>query len=532
MSPHAPPAPEAGGRANPDCPGRRLPWHILVPAFVLVAVGGLLIASAGSALRPAAPVRVHAVVFDRTQAAPESAPGEDRDAAPTRAVQAPGWLEAEPFRIACAALADGVVDEMLVLEGERVEAGDIVARLVATDAELAARRAEAELAAAEAELALASAALDAAQADWEHPVERERSVAVALAALAETEAELAQLPSLIEAEVASLDSRREELTRSRTALASGAATDIEIIVLEKQVEAQAAAIDALRRREAILQARRARLDAELTAARRAAELRIEERRALDQAAATVAAAEAALAQARAQRDEARLRLERMTIRAPISGYVQRRLKAPGDKVMMGMDDPHSAHLVHLYDPSRLQARVDVPLADASHVAVGQHCEVVVEVLPDRTFAGEVTRITHEADLQKNTLQVKVRIIDPSPMLRPEMLTRVKFLPREPAPANGQTANRQSILVPKQALARPSDHRQQLVYAIRERRADRGVARAVPVSVLSVDSGWARVRAELHPGDLVALDPASLDNGDHVRVLPDRAQAPAGKGTAR
>ena len=138
-------------------------------------------------------------------------------------------------------------------------------------------------------------------------------------------------------------------------------------------------------------------------------------------------ARAVVARATARRDQDKLRLERMVIRAPITGLVQRRLKVPGDKIMLGMDDPLSAHLLHLYDPERLQVRVDVPLADAAGVFVGQRCEIVVDILPDVVFVGDVTRITHEADLQKNTLQVKVRVIDPDPVLKPEMLTRVRFL---------------------------------------------------------------------------------------------------------
>ena len=63
--------------------------------------------------------------------------------------------------------------------------------------------------------------------------------------------------------------------------------------------------------------------------------------------------------------------------------------------------------MRLYDPKRLQVRVDVPLADAAKVRVGQQAKVVVGVLPDRTFDGEVTRVVHEADIQRNTLQVKV-----------------------------------------------------------------------------------------------------------------------------
>ena len=38
----------------------------------------------------------------------------------------------------------------------------------------------------------------------------------------------------------------------------------------------------------------------------------------------------------------------------------------------------------------------------------------------------MTRILGEADLQRNTLQVKVSLLQPDPKLRPEMLCRAKF----------------------------------------------------------------------------------------------------------
>ena len=43
-----------------------------------------------------------------------------------------------------AALADGIVESILVLEGEPIKAGQVVARMVADDARLAAAKAEAE----------------------------------------------------------------------------------------------------------------------------------------------------------------------------------------------------------------------------------------------------------------------------------------------------------------------------------------------------------------------------------------------------
>ncbi len=521
MSPHAP-APQASG----DAPARtirprRTIRHIVFPALVALGVGMVLLVSARSVLRGATPVSVRPVLFAATEA-PATEQSNATEGTPQRrgtgqSVQAPGWLEADPFFIAAAALADGIVDEMLVLEGERVEKGQVVARLVADDAELSLQRAEAELRAAEAAVALAKANETAARTDWEHPVERTRAVGVAEGALGETEGELAQLPSLVAAEQAVLERLREEFDRLNEAARTGAANPIEVVILAKRVEAQASGVEALAARGAILEAKRERQKAELAAARENAELRIMERRALDASIANLARAEADLAEARVQLAEAELRMERMTIVAPISGFVQRRLKVPGDKAITMMDSPHSAHLLHLYDPEKIQVRVDVPLADAAHVFEGQSCRVVVDVLPDATFAGEVTRITHEADLQKNTLQVKVRVIDPSPLLRPEMLTRVKFLADGQAGANADptptTAPARPVLVSLDCIG--SDGR---AWVIRDRRGERGVASPVTITIDEERGGWALVRStELTPGDLLATTDIELSEGERVRV---------------
>jgi len=495
--------------------------HIVIPSLVALAVGAMLLVSAGEALRPATPVEVAPVVFDRAaDAASAPQPTAADPGMPGPTVQAPGWLEADPFTVACTALADGVVEEVLVLEGERVEAGQVVARLVKRDAEIALTAAAAELAAARAAEQAVQADLAAAQVDWENPVERNRALAVAEASLRETEAELAQLPALIAQERANFERLREEHARLAKAAESGATTGIELLIAARQADAQGAAVEALELSKPILEAQRDRLRAEVEAARRNAELRVAERRALDLASAEAARAASERELAGARLEAARLTLGRMDVVSPISGFVQRRLKMPGDKVMLGMDDPHSSHIVHLYDPAKLQVRVDVPLADASHVRVGQACEVVVDVLPDRTFAGEVTRITHEADLQKNTLQVKVRVIDPSPLLKPEMLTRVRFVAAGRAAGAATTPDAPTVLVPETAVRAEGDR--SFVWVVRDRRDNRGRVEAVTVEAGAggadgVEAGWVRVRAPLRPGDLLAVQPARLGAGDLVEL---------------
>lgn len=444
-------------------------------------------------------------------------------------VQAPGWLEADPYFVAATALTEGVIEEILVLEGERVEAGEVVARLVREDAELLLARAEAEAARARASAAVAAARVEAAETEWSEPVERERAVASARASLAETEAELAQLPSLIDAERATLRRLEEESERARVGFEAGGVNEIEKIIAEQSAAAQRASLGALERERGILEARAERLRAEVRAAERHAELRVEERLALAAARAGLDRARAELADHEAHVAQAELRLERTSVRTPIGGLVQRRLKSPGDKVMLGSDDLRSAQVALVFDPSELQVRVDVPLADASRVFVGQRCEVIAEVLPERSFAGEVSRITHEADLQKNTLEVKVSIDDPPTVFKPEMLARVRFLEAGGASDGGSAGGSVGgagtgegaggVRVPARFVERSGAGA--AVWVVRDRRGDRGTLHRVRVRVEEESGGWAAVSGGLLPTDLAARSRAgfgALSEGDRVRMV--------------
>ncbi|MEM7754944.1 MAG: efflux RND transporter periplasmic adaptor subunit [Planctomycetota bacterium] len=491
----------------------------VVPLAVAVGIATLIGWAAWPVLRPAPEVRTVQAVFDRTTVADTQIIDGPRTNTPT--VQAAGWLEAEPFIIACTALADGVVESIEVLEGEYVERGQIVAQLVAEDSELRLRRAEAVLAQNLARVAEARVTLTAAEDAWEHPVALDRAAEMTAAQLAETEAELARLPMRIEAATATLRRLEEEAKSTAKSATLGATTDLEVIIAEQSAAAQRAEVAALEALRPVLEAQRDRRRAEARAAERDLRLRIEDRRRLDGARAALAAAEADAARATAARDEARLELDRMTIRAPISGYVQRRLKVPGDKVMLGMDSEHSAHLVHLYDPKNLRVRVDVPLADAAHVSVGQAAEVIVEVLPDRTFRGAVLRTTHEADLQKNTLEVQVSVIDPDPILRPEMLTRVKFLPPGGTGPNAEADAAQTrVLIPVEALDTTAAAPR--VWLVTDRANNRGTLSPRSVTVVNEDAGWLTVIGNVPPGSLLAVNPPRRTPGTTVALAKPAA----------
>ncbi len=490
--------------------------HILIPAVLATITLGLLAWSSLSSLTPAKQVRVAQIL----PAATEQEVARSEDLAQRqpfgKTVQAPGWIEPDPYATAAIALADGVVREVLVLEGESVRAGQPVAKLVTDDAQLALNSARSELRLAESEQEMAEARLIAAETDWENPVELDRAVATAKANAAELEARLLQLPSQINEAKATLVARTQEAQLLTKAAAAGSASEIEVIIADAAREAQAAMVESLERQEAILSAQLDRSRADLRAAEENLRLRVQDRLALDGARAASASAEARVERARTAVDEAELRLSRMTVPAPIDGFVLRRLKSPGDKVMLGMDNPSSSHIVEIYDPEMLQVRADVPLAEASHVAVGQSCEVFCEVLPDRAFRGVVTRITNLADLQRNTLEVKVRILDPDPILKPEMLTRVRFLAGGENQRVSDTPKQlERFMVPREAISASGT-----VLVIRERRGLRG--RVMSVNVEEVDSVeedelLAIVSGPLRATDLVVLDRVEVKQGETVQM---------------
>jgi RND family efflux transporter MFP subunit len=182
---------------------------------------------------------------------------------------------------------------------------------------------------------------------------------------------------------------------------------------------------------------------------------------------------------------------------------------------MAMDDVHSSHAVRLYDPKRLQVRVDVPLADAAKVGVGQHATVVVGVLPDKQFDGVVTRVVNEADVQKNTLQVKVAITNPTSELKPEMLARVKFLaPVETGSDGARTA--QAVFAPENVVHRTEGGAK--VWVVDTKR-NVAVHRDIKLGEARQD-GWIAVASGLYPGDQIIADPTHVRDGMKVKVRGD------------
>lgn len=499
--------PDSGQIAGAGVPRPKARWktRVFLPGLLLAGTLGVVGYAARETFVPTVAVEVAPVLVR-----------EDVDAAPagTVVVQAPGWVEADPFAMAVSALADGIVEDVLVLEGARVSAGQVVARLVRDDAELLLREAEAELGLREAERAAAEARLREARRNWEHPIELRRKLETAQAELAEKRAELERWPSELARDLAHVEYMRAELERVRPLREIGQASEIELVRAKQNFAAQQAIVAAQRKREPILKAQVASLEAEVAAAAENLALRIADERAVSEAEATLRRATAAVALAEAKRDTAALELERMEVRSPTDGVVMTRLVEPGSKVLRGMDGAYSAQIVRLYDPEKLQVRVDIPLVEAAKVGVGQRAEVIVDVLPNRVFDGHVTRVVHEADVQKNTLQVKVAIESPSEELKPEMLARARFLAAEHSKAQEPGAVRKLLFVPASALQ--TDVAQPFVW-LADTTTDTARRRGVTRGRTEQD-GWIAITDGLQSGDRVIINPPSdLKDGARIRI---------------
>lgn len=324
--------------------------------------------------------------------------------------QASGWVEPAPYTTYVPTLIDGVVSDVHALEGQVVKKGDLLATLIADDAQL----------------------------DFNMAIKRENSlkkeIAAHCAGFGILKSENLIIQQQIKAQMASVENAKDAYTRL-SKLKKGVVSQQSVVEASTELERQKALLEETQTKLNALEAQRVKLELEKSSMN----AQLEE---LDIA-----------------RQRARLALDRTKIYAPIDGVVLQLHAAPGMKRMLGMDSPTSATIIELYDPMQLQARIDVALNEASALSVGQPVELVSDLLPDQTFMGVVTRITGQADLQRNTLQAKVEIESPDPRLRPDMLVRAKFYalfqPNTTQNTGASLSGRLALYVPAKAILNDS-----------------------------------------------------------------------------
>jgi len=473
---------------------------------ILVAFAGLLAWATKDSLLPSQPVTVVPVVVAKAQVQQSGA----------LLFQAAGWVEPRPASIVVSSLAPGVIEELLVVEGELVKKGEPLARLLDTDARIQLREAQAERQLREADVEAARGELESARLAIQKPIKLQAELADAQSVLAGLEAQLDGIPAALSAATT-----RHELAEQNVAnkhSAGGAIAGRLLREAEAELASTAAELEQLTARQPVLQRQREALQQKVTAIAEQLELKLDERRRLVSAQAALKAAEARLVQSEIAVQAADLQLSRMVITSPIDGRVLS-LQATAGVRVTGIDplsEKGSSAVVTLYDPARLQVRVDVRLEDIPQVRDAQRVRIETASVPDG-LDGQVVAITSVADIQKNTLQVKVAVDNPPDLIRPEMLAQVTFLAPEQQQPASEEHDRLRVLVPRQLVGGGEGDAHVWVADLSTKTAQR---RAVTLGTAGTEE-MVEVVSGLTPTDkLISSGRESLAGGERIRITSE------------
>ena len=430
--------------------------------------------------------------------------------------KAAGWIEPRPTPVRVAALAPGVVEELLVVEDQPVKAGESIAELVKDDAKLAHDRALANLKLREAELEETKAARTAAETRFKQPVHLEAALGEAEASLAKIETQLNNLPFLTRR--AKADQEAVQKDYEGKVAAEGVVAGVEIDIAKSKFESARALVEELHDRADSLANEKAALTQRRDALRTQLELLTDEIKAKGESEAKFKAAAARVEQAGVAVAVTELRLDRMTVKSPIDGRVFRLIGHPGARIgggggMTQMSGHDGSTIVTLYRPNMLQVRVDVRFEDIPKVSLNQPVEIDNPALSS-PLIGKVLFISSEADIQKNTLQVKVEIPTPPPVFKPEMLVDVTFLAPKERERTTETSEELRLYVPRQLIQQ--DETGSFVWL-----ADQsdGVARKTPIQTGMLGSnGLVEITSGLTISSRIVVSGADgLQDGNRIRV---------------
>ncbi len=202
-------------------------------------------------------------------------------------------------------------------------------------------------------------------------------------------------------------------------------------------------------------------------------------------------AEAALRAARARAGLAVAQRSRAALVAPIDGTVLRVFRRAGELV----DGTPATPIVEIADPSTLELVSDVPAQDLVRIEVGQAGTVTLDAISDEEIAGHVTLVSPAVDPVTSLGTVRVRL-DTEEHARIGMAGRASV-----SVARGARA----VVVPRAAVRRGADGRDEVV--ICERHGDETRAAARGVVVGSGSGNDVEIRSGVRAGELVVADRA-------------------------
>ena len=111
--------------------------------------------------------------------------------------------------------------------------------------------------------------------------------------------------------------------------------------------------------------------------------------------------EALVKQREAQLAQARVDLNRTSIRAPVDGIVVKKSVEPGQTVAASLQAPEL--FVIAQDLREMQVETSIDEAEVGRIRVGQNATFTVDSFPGRTFRGKVTQVRKAAQVVQNVV---------------------------------------------------------------------------------------------------------------------------------
>jgi len=213
--------------------------------------------------------------------------------------------------------------------------------------------------------------------------------------------------------------------------------------------------------------------------------------------------EGTLAYAQSQEDNT-------VIKAPIDGTILERNVEKGEFVTTGFvgDKGAKGYVVSMANLNDLQVELDINQSDFARLGPKQPGIITTDAYGnDKKWRGFIEEVSPEANRQKATVQVKVRVESPDARLRPDMNATVAFYsPDQPSGKTHVTQVKSVVTVPPAAV------RDGAVFVVVNGKAVKKSVRVGSTTVSGVQVEEGLIGGE----DLVVNAPADLKDGQRVR----------------
>ena len=225
------------------------------------------------------------------------------------------------------------------------------------------------------------------------------------------------------------------------------------------------------------------------------------------------AADAMVQAAQADVDTLEVYLKSYTLTSPIDGKILSKVPEVGEFVgpaMAGIAD--AAGSIEIASFSSLAVETDVPEGRLNAVKEKQPTEIVLDAFPERRLRGEVLEIVPRVNRAKATVVVKVKFVDETTGVLPDMSARVSFLSGELDAAAVKEPPK--LIIPGSAIAERGGGK--VVFVLED-----GRVRMIPIEIgKPFGDGFELLRGP-KPGTRVVAKPGpDLVDGQQVKERTD------------